>query len=400
VKKALSLVVLSIFQIAITAQLNLNKGTVTPKKYHQQVEAEFVNGKLIMPVTIEGEKLKFILDTGAPLCISEQFQQQKNYLILTTDSIIDANGKGHLTRIVSVDKIKIGNLLYQNVPALVIDFRGTPLECLQIKGLVGSNLLRFGALQIDWKKKMVTITNSYKKLGLNKKNGTRLLINKVQSSPYLSINVDAGITDRLLIDTGSDDFYTFSKKGLEYVQSKGYMLDAVKYVSEGSNSIGLFGSDTTSSNKLIKVDSLTMGTMAHLHKFYAATTNDDQSRIGVHLLKQGITSIDFKNSLFFFDLYENNFNYEYVSFGFDVNVDQKKLVIGSVWKGSEASKKGIGVGDEIIDIEGLDLKKLNPCEVLLRFKRFVELKKSITLHMKKTKQTEVHKIELKRLILD
>ena len=399
-KKILLVVFLSLYHSLLIAQLNLNKGTISPMKYHQKIQGELVNDKLIIPVAVGKEKSKFIVDTGAPLCITEQLQQQKNYPVITEDSIVDANGKSHLTKIVNVDEITIGDLVYSNIPALVINFRGTPLECLKISGLVGSNLFRFGALQVDWKKKIVIIANSYKKLGLKKKDGSRLLINKVQSAPYLSINVNAGITDRLLIDTGSDDFYTFSKEGLEYVQSKGYMMDAVKYVSQGCGAIGLFGPDTVGSNKLIKVDSLTLGKMAHLHEFYTVTTNDDQSRVGVYLLKQGLTTIDFKNALFFFDLYTDSFNYEYVSFGFEVISDGGQLKVGSVWKDSEACKKGIRIGDEIINVKGLDMSNLKPCEVFLSFKQFIQSKKSVVVHTKKPNREKINKIELKRLVLD
>jgi predicted aspartyl protease len=389
-----------IISLNVNAQLNLNKGSVSPKKYYQEVDVEFVKNKLILPANIGGIHAKFILDTGAPLCISKQLQNQKNYKVIRVDSIIDANGKAHPTEIVEVDEISIGTLSYKNIPALVIDFKGTALECLKINGLIGSNLFRFGAIQIDWENQKVIITDSFKKLGLKRKDGARLLINTVQSSPYLTVDVDKGITDRLLVDTGSDDFYTFSIKGLEYVQSKGYLLDAVKYESKGCGSVGLFGPDTVGSNKLVKIDSITIGTMAHLHEFYTVTTNDDQSRIGIFLLKQGLTTIDFKKGLFFFKLYSNKFNYEYVSFGFEVINDKSQLKIGSVWKDSEACKKGIRVGDEIVNIEGLDVKKLNHCEVFLRFRKFIESRESIVVWVRTPNNESVKKIQLSRLDLD
>lgn len=397
----LSFVLLVLFaQFQLSAQLNLNKGNVSPKKYYQEVKVEFVNNKLMLPLTISGSKAKFIIDTGAPLCITNQFQQQKKYPVLTTDSIIDANGKGHLTKIVQVDEIKIGEITYNNIPALVINLEGTALECLKINGLVGSNLFRFGALKIDWLNQKIFIADSYKKLGLKKEEGNRLLINQIQSAPYLTLNVNAGITDRLLIDTGSDDFYTFSKQGLDYVQSKGYLLDAVKYESKGCGSVGLFGPDTVSSNKLIKIDSLTIGKMAHLHEFYTVTTNDDQSRVGVYLLKQGVTTIDFKRSLFFFKLYSDKFDYKYISFGFDVINDNNRLKVGSVWKDSEACKKGIRVGDLIIDIEGLNISQFEPCDVFLKFNAFIEKQKNITVYLKKPNEDKVKEITLSRLKLD
>jgi len=398
-KRLLLIILVSHLFISVTAQLNLNKGNISPKKYHQEIDAEFVNGKLIVPANIGGIQTKFILDTGAPLCITKELQEKNNYRIIKTDSIIDANGKSHLTKIVNVDELKLGKLIYKNIPALVIDLSGTPLECFNTSGLVGSNLFRFGALQIDWEKEKVIIADSYKKLGLDKKDGSKLLVNTVQSSPYLTVNVNATITDRLLIDTGSDDFYTFSKKGLDYVQSKGYLTNAVKYESKGCSSIGLFGPDTVGSNKLVKMDSLTISKMAHLHEFYAVTTNDDQSRVGVFLLKQGITTIDFKKGLFFFKLYSNKFKYDYFSFGFDVINDDGKIVVGSVWKDSDACKQGIRVGDEVIDIEGFDLESKSLCDVFFQYKKFIATIENISIKVKNPKEDKIKLIKLERMKL-
>ncbi|NJO87938.1 MAG: hypothetical protein HC831_02490 [Chloroflexia bacterium] len=300
----------------------------------------------------------------------------------------------------NVDEIIIGTISYKNIPALVIDFKGSVLECFNVDGLIGSNLLRLGALQIDWAKQKVILTNTYKRLKLKKADGSNLLINKVQSSPYLTVNINSTITDRLLIDTGSDDFYTFSKKGLEYVQSKGYLLNDVKYESQGSGFIGLFGPDTVGSNKLVKMDSITIGKMAHLHEFYTVTTNDDQSRIGSLLLKQGLTTIDFKKGLFFFSLYSDNFQYTYISFGFVIINADNNLLVGSVWKNSEAYEKGIRVGDKIVDIDGLNVGKLTICELFFKFREFVESKEAITVSIRKPGCDDVKKIELTRLNLD
>ncbi|NJO87939.1 MAG: hypothetical protein HC831_02495 [Chloroflexia bacterium] len=92
--KSLYIVILFfISPICTNAQLNLNKGSVSPKKYYLEIDAEFTKSKLIIPANIRGTQTKFILDTGAPLCISNELQQQKNYKIVKVDSIIDANGK-------------------------------------------------------------------------------------------------------------------------------------------------------------------------------------------------------------------------------------------------------------------------------------------------------------------
>jgi len=388
-----------IHSLNINAQLNLNKGTVSPRKYYQELNSEFVNGKILMEAEIGGSKSKFILDTGAPLCITQECQEKNNYQLLYETTITDANGLNHQSKIVNVKEFKIGDLIYRNIPALVVDLKSSVLECFGVDGLIGSNLLRFGAVQIDWKNQKVILSNSYKNFHLQKADGEPLLVNDVQSSPYLTVSINAKITDRLLIDTGSDDFYSFTVKGLDYVQSKGYLKEAVLMKSNGSSSVGLYGSFIQGSDKLVKIDSLTIGKMAHLHGFHTVTTNDDQSRIGVYLLRQGLTTIDYPNELFFFKLYNSDFKYEYVTFGFDFIIDNKKIIAGSVWIDSDAEKKGLSVGDEIIDIEGFNLPEKDICQAFFELKKFIKDQQSIKLQYRQKADGQIKQIELSRMKL-
>ena len=398
-KRSIGALFFILFFIHINAQLKLNMGSFSVKNFYQETEAIFKNDKLIIEAEIGGTKSRFILDTGAPLCITNECQQKNQFKILKLDSITDANGVNHLTKIVNVDEIKIGALVFNNIPAIVIEKESPTLECVNANGLIGSNLLRFCTIQIDWKKQKVIFAKSYKELYLNKKDAEKLLINEVQSAPYLTINVDAKITDRLLIDTGSEDFYAFSIKGLEYVQSKGYLKESVKYISTGSNSIGLFGPNLNVSDKLLKIDSLTIGKMAHLHEFYSVTTNDDQSRLGVYLLSQGIMTIDYPKGLFFFQLYEKDFEYNYYSFGFEPVKQGNKLIIGSIWKNSAADLAGLSAGDEIVDVGDLSLNKEDICDSYFQLKKFIKEKQVITLHIKQSESDQIKKVQLQRMKL-
>jgi hypothetical protein len=60
------------FTITVNAQkYSFKTGSPSPRNYYTEINYEDVNGKIIIPVCIEGETYRFLFDTGAPNLISK-----------------------------------------------------------------------------------------------------------------------------------------------------------------------------------------------------------------------------------------------------------------------------------------------------------------------------------------
>lgn len=115
------------------------------------LEMELQNGVRYVWIVINGIKLRFIFDTGASsICISpaeasvlyRQGTLQKED-ILSVESFQDATGKISEGTKVNLREVKIGDMVLENVEALVIDNVNAPL-------LLGQTVLeRFGSIEID-----------------------------------------------------------------------------------------------------------------------------------------------------------------------------------------------------------------------------------------------------------
>lgn len=115
------------------------------------LKMEFQNGVKYVWIEINGIKLRFIFDTGASsICISpaeatvlyRQGTLQKED-ILNVEYFQDATGKISEGTKVNLREVKIGNMVLENVVALVIDNVNAPL-------LLGQTVLeRFGSIEID-----------------------------------------------------------------------------------------------------------------------------------------------------------------------------------------------------------------------------------------------------------
>ncbi len=118
-----------------------------PNKLVMEVE----NGVRYVWIEVNGIRLRFIFDTGASnICISpieasllyRQGTLQKND-ILDKEYFQDATGRISEGTKIHLRKIKVGNIVLQNVEATVVDNVNAPL-------LLGQSVLeRFGSIEID-----------------------------------------------------------------------------------------------------------------------------------------------------------------------------------------------------------------------------------------------------------
>lgn len=123
----------------------------TSQEYRNVLKMELQNGVKYVWIEINGIKLRFIFDTGASsICISpaeasvlyRQGTLQKED-ILNVEAFQDATGKISEGTKVNLREVKIGDMVLENVEALVIDNVNAPL-------LLGQSVLeRFGSIEID-----------------------------------------------------------------------------------------------------------------------------------------------------------------------------------------------------------------------------------------------------------
>jgi aspartyl protease family protein len=123
----------------------------TSQEYRNVLKMELENGVRFVWIEINGIRLRFIFDTGASnICISpieatvlyKQGTLQKQD-ILDIEYFQDATGRISEGTKVNLREVKIGDMILENVEALVIDNVNAPL-------LLGQTVLeRFGSIEID-----------------------------------------------------------------------------------------------------------------------------------------------------------------------------------------------------------------------------------------------------------
>ena len=349
--------------------------------YFEKIDFEFVNNKIIIPVTIDGTVYRFLFDTGAPNVISEEVLQSVNHEILKIQKTSDAAGNSDKLNVVSIPEIVIGNTSFRNTKALVYDLKNNDVfKCFNIDGFIGSNLLKNSIVQIDFESKKLTITNSKRTLDLDKSKAAKMELIGEQRSPFIFIEINGGrkAKDQVLIDTGMDSFYDISKRSYDIFKDNDILK--VLATAKGGNIISLFGNAKESEQHRILVPELKVAGISFT-KLVTTTTTDDISRIGTDMLKHGIVTIDFKNKRFYFDAKEQVIDISRPLPGVSPTFIDNKLVIGYVW--DEELKEKISYGDEITKINDRNITGMRNCD-FISLKQELEHKDTLNIEFKTT----------------
>ena len=355
-----------LFVVGLQAQrVNLSKLGDVPRNYYEEIPFEFVSEKILIPVEIEGETYRFILDTGAPNVVSKRLFEKLGGKAVSSLRVSDANNQSSQMNVANLSEIKLGNALFKNIPALVnLDDSNVVFRCFQIDGLLGSNVLSTSVVQFDLPNKKVILTDQRKKLQLDNANREKLELVGKQKSPYVWIEVIGEKTgrERLLVDTGAADLYDLSKA--HYATFSKLPIFQERGTSVGGSSIGLFGAGAKEEHARLLLPALKLA--GHpFRNVVLETTNDDNSRIGATILKHGLLTLDYKKKRFYFEPFKEETLMDDRARGVSLTSDGKHLLIGLVWE--EELKDKLSYGDVILQIEGEDYEV---CDIIARREEF------------------------------
>ena len=123
-----------------------------------EVKMEKQNGVYVVPVTINGHPMRFILDTGASLISISATEAGFMFKqgTITEDDIVgqarfqDANGNISPGDLIRLKSVQIGDRVLENVTANVVRSSKAPL-------LLGQSVLsKFGKISVDYRRNVVT----------------------------------------------------------------------------------------------------------------------------------------------------------------------------------------------------------------------------------------------------
>lgn len=161
-------------------------------------------GKIFLDAEIDGQPREFIFDTGSPSMVSLELAQALDLEILGRNVGVDANGNEVAMDVARVDEIRLGDLVFRDVPVLVFDFSqlGTG-ACVIDGGVLGSEILPGSAWRFDAEAGVLSVAQDAEALAeADPVLETELFDFGYPHAPIVAYSV-GDVSDRAMFDTGS-----------------------------------------------------------------------------------------------------------------------------------------------------------------------------------------------------
>lgn len=349
---------LILFAIVPPGYAQLPPGQLETKDRIMELPLIDIQKEILVKAKLKGEEFTFLLDTGAPFFISNAIQKKYNFPVLFKANLSDASGKQDETLVVSVDSLAIGTFLFTNVWAVVINMDNEAHQCHEFVGNFGSNLLNFIIVQFDLQKHKVFLTDNLNLLE-HQPSSFQPASLSAQRDFYFPITLQDNLIDTIHFDSGDGSLYEISPRILK----KLILADSGTILKKGFGitSIGSLGLPKHSNQYVIKADLRFANSI--IPNGIAYNTYADKSRLGRYIFHYGRMTLDYSNQRYAFEKYEKPALPEMSDFGFSFIASGTRVFAGTVWKRSEAEKKGMYSGCEVIQIDHLKFSDLAPCKL-------------------------------------
>lgn len=323
----------------------------TSRRVCDTLHYEFVHGKIIIPVTVNGVNVKYIVDTGGKTgTMRETAVEMKVVSTGTSTNISDANSLGVNYPTGILQEVELSpNYKLSRLETMVFPTMGFFRE-LGVAGILGGDAFAQSVITFDSREKIMVINYPYRPAGLKITDGVELFPGQ---SHHSIVDVDfGGVTRRVLFDTGATGLLLLSS--VDYADLKDRVKNTKAAEGIGVNIVGIGGV-----GQPVEIDKVVIDEMNFLSQKFtdvgSVTINMGMSIIGVDMLQYGKVVVDYMRNRFYFFPYDQVvIDAGGVPRTWNVGILPVKghFEVTTVW---DSLKGQVAFGDQVVNINGKEL---------------------------------------------
>lgn len=324
------------------------------KRICDTIPYEFMQEKIVIPVTVNGVKTKYIVDTGGQTgTMWEEAMEMKVESAGSLVNIADMNGSGASYQKGILKNIQLSaNYRIKELNTMVLPEVGMFKE-LGVAGILGGDAFAQSVITFDSREKIMIIHYPYRPDGLKIQDGVEMFSGTTHHS-IVNVHV-GGVEKKMLFDSGAHGFFLISRDDFIEFREKGVCEQVDS--AYGVNCTGLVG----------------LGEPADIFKGYAPELNflgkkftnvgcitspNSRSIIGVDILKYGKVVIDYMRNRFYFFPFNRdceNMGGAPATWNAGILPANERFEVILAWS---SIQDRLSFGDEVIDINGTKLEGL------------------------------------------
>lgn len=365
---------------ALSAQHPLNTGNIIEEQYLEKIPFEYRDGFMIVDVDYNGEKAKFLFDTGASnVLFGDKVEGTSKSAVVLSDS----NANTASAEVLFNQKFKIGDLEFTEMNFILFPGENILKTCFAVKGIIGANSFRNSVVQINYGTREITVTDAVSKLNTRDYQRMNMVPNRGgQVLPYVYFDYQASrkIEVAFLLDSGFSGAVHFSKEAKDLIGKFGGIAETEK--GYGFVSLSLIDKNENEDLERVRLKNPLMFANTSFINEYIVVTKDHNSKIGNKILEKLNPIFDFRKSQVYFLTKEDQLTgkKENVS----VISDGIALRIAALWGPAAEKAKP---GDTVTEIEGQSPEILSRCESLKQKEKLLSGKSKMKVRSQVTGQT-------------
>jgi len=365
-------------------------GHIKSADFNEKIDIKIQQGLIFIPVTINGINYRFLFDSGAPFSVSKELQVKHSFKTISKGNIIDSDHNKKKVDWVKVEDIQIGTVSFLNQTAFVGDFKANPLlKCLNIDGIIGSNLMRYCNWTINQDKKQLSLNNTIDSTTI-KESISIPFKTDLQYNIFLNINVGKALVKSIRVDYGSNGSIALNKDIFNKLKEN-KLIDNI-YKEKGVQQTGIVGQPVDFTREITVSDSVKIGAL-YLKSVELKTGKTNL--IGNKILSRFIVTIDWnKKTLYLKEFQLKKATNEHLGFKIGYT-NNKGYYIQSVLENSIAHKKGVKPNMKVLKIDRLDFENGNDFCDYINLKHGKQVYLELIDSKEKKQQYYIDKISLK-----
>ena len=365
-----------LFFSALSAQMpdfikRLSGGSVQNTDFKAEIPFTYIDERISVKLKInESDKeYTFILDTYSPCMIREGLIKS---IPLDTLDLTEEMGKkleGSMMKPLFplCRTMRLGEVVFEDIGAMTMrEDEDNPFVQVLEDGLIGANLLKCCVWQFDFQDMKIVMADKIDKLD-HLKNAIQLPFSPVsiQQSPNVQITLNDTDDITVQFDTGSKGFLSFSSESLLSLVDAG---EAVEFLRRSISPIKKADTDYEKYHFAV-LKTLKIGEKTFQDLPVGVYRSEDEKEtvrgnIGIEFMKHFIVTIDWpEKQLYLYPIEDREMKHNIRTFGLTYSYFDGAMRVASVYGRSDAEKKGIEIGDPIVEINGQRVDSLSEDQV-------------------------------------